>query len=677
MKRPRFLNEMLDNSHDMIFIVRLKDGYVDYINQTVTQTLGYSLEEINLIGVESFRRPLKEGESFLEHLEELKNKGKLIDYAILTRKDGSEFPVESHVKHVKKNGVDYNIAIVRDITERFESEKKLRELNKNLEFAVEEQTKELLKNIAYLKSYKVAINESSIVSRANLKGEITYVNDNFCKVSGYTKKEVIGKPHSILRHPDNPKEFYKEMWETIENKKVWKGTLKNRGKGRDYWIDATIMPILDENKNIIEYIAVRHEITKMIEQQEKLNNIANTDTLTGLGNRFKLVNEIENCTYGCLAIIDIDNFSQVNDFYGHQIGDEIIKQVADNFIKYRCNENNLLYHLQGDQFVIFNHSQNKDIFYENMLKLGKTLTQMEIDLKGEKLIFNFTIALSFEEKEKLLATADMALKVAKREDKPFMVYSEDISLNGEYENNIKWAKKIKEAIENDKIIPVFQPIVDNTTNNWGKYESLVRLEDDGKLISPYFFLNISKKTKHYITITKIMIEKSFEVFKDKEEEFSINLTIEDILNSDLKFFIFMMLERYQIGSRVVFEIVESESIENFKEVASFIDDVKEYGCKIAIDDFGTGYSNFEYLLKLKADYIKIDGSLIKDIDTNETSRIVVKNIVQFAKDLKIKTIAEFVENEAILKKIKELGIDYSQGYYFSEPREQIRINSFN
>jgi EAL domain-containing protein (putative c-di-GMP-specific phosphodiesterase class I) len=132
-----------------------------------------------------------------------------------------------------------------------------------------------------------------------------------------------------------------------------------------------------------------------------------------------------------------------------------------------------------------------------------------------------------------------------------------------------------------------------------------------------------------------------------------------------------MLERYKIGSRAVFEIVESESIENFEEVEDFIVQVKSYGCKVAIDDFGTGYSNFEYLMKLKADYIKIDGSMIKDIDTSLNAQIVVSTIVSFAKKMGIKTIAEFVENESILNKVKELGVDYSQGYYFSQPKRDI------
>lgn len=165
-----------------------------------------------------------------------------------------------------------------------------------------------------------------------------------------------------------------------------------------------------------------------------------------------------------------------------------------------------------------------------------------------------------------------------------------------------------------------------------------------------------------------MLKKSFETFKDKTQEFSVNLTIADILNLSIKNYIFELLELYGIGERVVFEIVESESIENFAEIAAFIASVKSFGAKIAIDDFGTGYSNFEYLLRLKADYIKIDGSMIRNIDSDGDAQIVVSTIVDFAKKMGVKTIAEFVENESIYNKVKELGIDYSQGYYFSEPK---------
>ncbi len=536
---------------------------------------------------------------------------------------------------------------------------------------VDKKTQELSKNIAFLKSHQLAMDESSMVSKSDLKGNITYVNDNFCKITGYTKDEVIGKPHNIVRHPSNSKEVFKELWETIKSKKAWKGILKNKGKLNDYWVDIAILPILDENKEIVEYIAIRHDITKMIHQQEKLDNIANTDSLTGYGNRYKLTQDIKGSKKPALAILNIDNFSQINDFYGYEKGDIVIKKLGDNIAKVIEKNNCKLYHLQGDEYVVFNKEISKDKFIKEMNYLTSKIKSTKIYLFDEELHLNLTTGISFETKDKVLSTADIALKVAKRNNTSLVIYSEEISLNKEYENNIKWTKKIKEAIANNNFVPVYQPIVNNSNNIWEKYESLVRLEDNGKLISPYFFLDISKKTKHYADITKIMIQKTFEEFQSKENEFSINLTIGDILNSEINEFIFEILKKYNYGSKIVFEIVESESIENFEQVQQFIDKIKSYHCKVAIDDFGTGYSNFEYLVKLKADYIKIDGSLIKDIDTNETSQIVVKNIINFAKDLGMKTIAEFVENESIFNKVKELGIDYSQGYYFSKPERYI------
>lgn len=353
----------------------------------------------------------------------------------------------------------------------------------------------------------------------------------------------------------------------------------------------------------------------MIQQQIELDNIANTDIITGLGNRYKLLNDIKNSTTAALAILNIDNFSQINDFYGHEIGDIVIKEFAIKIKNELISEEINIYHIQADEYVIFNNNVNKDEFLEIIINLSKKLEKKKIIIRDDYLTFNFTIAISFENKNNILKTADMALKIAKINHKEFIIYTEEISLNKEYENNIKWIKKIKNSIEKDLFIPVFQPIVNNKTMLWEKYESLARIQDgENKLISPFFFLNIAKKTKYYTSITKIMIEKTFKTFNNNHLEFSINLTIDDILNNDIKEFIFYMLKIYNVGSRVVFEIVESESIENFEEVCSFIKNVKLFGCKIAIYDFGTGYSNFQYLLKLNEDYIKIDGSLIKDLN---------------------------------------------------------------
>ena len=162
-----------------------------------------------------------------------------------------------------------------------------------------------------------------------------------------------------------------------------------------------------------------------------------------------------------------------------------------------------------------------------------------------------------------------------------------------------------------------------------------------------------------------MIKKSFEKFAGLAYEFSINLSLQDIESQAVVELLIENLQRYGCGERVVLEIVESEGINSFEKMSQFITNVKEYGCKIAIDDFGTGYSNFNYLSKLNI------GSLVVDIDKDESQRATVESILHFAKKMKIKTIAEFVENETIYNVLTELGVDFSQGYFFSKPQEQL------
>ncbi len=317
--------------------------------------------------------------------------------------------------------------------------------------------------------------------------------------------------------------------------------------------------------------------------------------------------------------------------------------------------------------------RDHDILKNNIQLLIEEIHKHPITIEDHDIFLNITVGISFEETELLLPTANMALKLAKKESKNIIFYSDEASLNEEYENNLKWIQEIKDAILDDRIVMFFQPIMDNNTNTISKYEALIRLIDKkGNIITPWHFLEIAKKAKLYKKLTKIVVKKSFEAFKDNDYEFSINLTIDDILDKDIKAYIFQTLETYNISERVIFEIVESESIENFDEIEKFIQKVKSYGCKIAIDDFGTGYSNFEYLMKLQADFIKIDGSIIRSIVDDKRSEVLTSVIVAFAKEMNIKTIGEYVETKAIQDKLVELGVNKSQGYYFDEPRAEIK-----
>jgi EAL domain-containing protein (putative c-di-GMP-specific phosphodiesterase class I) len=234
---------------------------------------------------------------------------------------------------------------------------------------------------------------------------------------------------------------------------------------------------------------------------------------------------------------------------------------------------------------------------------------------------------------------------------------------------MKTVKMIKNAINQSKVILYFQPIVDNGTKKIVKYESLVRLiNDEGDVLSPVFFLDTARKSAQYSKISSIELENSFSMLKSCNFDISINLSALDIEQKSTREQVVKLLEdNKKDAHRVVFELLEDENVKDINIVKEFISMVKKYGVKIAIDDFGAGYSNYERLLEYQPDILKIDGCLIRDIDTNNYSLSVVKSIVTFAKEQNLQTIAEFIENETIFNVIKDLGVDFSQGYYFGKP----------
>ncbi len=193
------------------------------------------------------------------------------------------------------------------------------------------------------------------------------------------------------------------------------------------------------------------------------------------------------------------------------------------------------------------------------------------------------------------------------------------------------------------------------------------MDENDNVISPELFIPISKRIKVYDEVTKTIIDKSFAVFEQNDYGFSINLSMEDIINGEIYRFILDKLKSSSASKRAIFEIVESEAVKDFDKIMRFIKEVRRYGAKIAIDDFGDGYSNFSYLIKMDVDYLKIDGSLIENIDTDNNSYLIVETIVDFANKLGIKTIAEYVHSSPVMDKVVEMGIDYSQGFYIDKP----------
>ncbi|QNM89698.1 EAL domain-containing protein [Aliarcobacter cryaerophilus] len=533
------------------------------------------------------------------------------------------------------------------------------------------EQKELQRKANILRQYNKATKSSNIISNSDLKGNITYVNDTFCEVSQYKREEIIGKPHNVLRGEEDP-EIFRNLWKTIKSGNIWRGNLKNKKKdGTFYYINTTISPIFDENGEIFEYVAIRHEITDLVLKTEKLNRILREDYLTEIGSRYKLIEDISNQENLSISILDIKNFSDVNDFFGYKIGDYILKLVAKRIEELVIKKLNYsVYRLTSDVFAILASNESKIDFMKNVKEISKIISSKAIRAKGREVFVSINYTFSFEPKNSLLETANVIRKYSKTNPNQ-IIYDRSLEIEKDYEKNIFWTLKIKKALENNDIIPYYQAIYNLQTNKIEKYECLMRLNDSGKIVSPFFFLDIAKKSGQYLQLTKRMIDSSFEYFKDKDFEFSINFTFEDISNEEVSNYVIEKIKELNIGNRVVFEIVESEEIDDFNLINGFFCTIRELGCKIAIDDFGSGYSNFEYLIKLDADYIKIDGSLIKDVLVSKGNENIITMIINFAKDQGFKTIAEFVSSKEILEKVKYLGVDYVQGYYIHEPSDKI------
>lgn len=378
-----------------------------------------------------------------------------------------------------------------------------------------------------------------------------------------------------------------------------------------------------------------------------------------------------------LYLIDILFMKDINALYGFKNGDFIMEQLKDIVNLVIKHEIEPLFKAKAKikfknvYLDVFSLKINYDLDQHTIIKI-KDLIFNKIIIHEFKLMdmdisinIDVTIGCSQSADDKLKIYAEKALHNAKTNYTHFMYYDSTFFKNELLSTNL--INIMRDNIENKKVEPFLQPICCNKTGKVIKYEALMRLfDEDNNIISPNAFIIKSKKYRLYNKLMLILIEKVIAYIQMYKLHISINLDFHDILNPLIKNKIINKLKGTNIGNYLTIEILESEKINNFYLVNEFIQEVKKYDVKIAIDDFGTGFSNYEYILKLNVDYIKIDGSLIKRID-EKIYRNLVKSIIYFCKEQQIEVVAEFVSDLKILRYVKALEIDYSQGYYIGKP----------
>ena len=505
----------------------------------------------------------------------------------------------------------------------------------------------------------------------NEKNEIIEINGAIKEIYGYTKEELIGKNPKILASKIHDNDFYQQMWNDINTHSKWSGEIVNKRKDGSLitqWMSITALH--NENNDALNYLAIFTDLTELKEAQNKSQYLAEHDSLTNLYNKNYLEKILSTPSKKTLILLNINNFSYINTAYGFEIGDEILIKVSkllrENFqIDTICKINSDEFALVFDRkiSIVNKISRIQNFFMHNLIEIEKI-----------KLNITFSYGAVYGS-ENLLRKASTALKEAKENGKNrYEIFEEN--------NNIDYAKResfinstnlIKSALDNDQITPFFQGIYNNKDKNITKYEALARIVLEDKIITPFEFLEPAKLSGLLPEITKVMINKTLNEMTKNNFVFSINITEDDLAEDYLLDYLEEKTSFYKVNpNRIILEILEGVSSTGKKNHIKQLTTLKSKGFKIAIDDFGAEYSNFERILDLDIDFIKIDAKYIKNIDTDKRSFEIVRAIAFFTKNVNIPCVAKFVHNEKVQKIVDELGISYSQGYYFSEPNKNTK-----
>jgi diguanylate cyclase (GGDEF)-like protein len=422
-----------------------------------------------------------------------------------------------------------------------------------------------------------------------------------------------------------------------------------------------------------EHEGIQAELLKSRENEIKiLKEKFYLDSMTGLENRNRMILDMQKLDRYSLFIANIDGFRRVNDLYGTIIGNQVIIETARRLKTLALSRPHSVYRLQSDEFALLVPGEvpaAEALRVADRLRLVCQERPYIVDLYVIPLSITVGAAGGTE---LVLNHADMALAYAKETGKSFLLYSPEFDMTSQIRSNLECLQLLRNSIDQGMVYPVFMPILNNATNKIEKYETLMRLRDPaGRTYSPGEFITVAKRSRLYPYLSRALIRRGIEFFSALPYEFTLNLSVNDILDPESLALIWEEVEKHPRKGNIGFEILESESIEAYEPVAQFIADAKRRGCKIALDDFGSGYSNFEHILKLDVDYLKIDASLIREMHTDQNARMVVETIAQFARRLKVKTIAEFVHCEEVFNLVRYLGINFSQGAYIGMPQEAL------
>lgn len=540
--------------------------------------------------------------------------------------------------------------------------------------------------LSKLEKLNYALNHTAAVSATDADGNIIYVNDRFCEVSKYSREELLGKNHRILKSGRHPKEFFEDLWQTITSGNIWRNETCNKAKdGSIWWGNATIVPLLDENGKPYQYIGIRQDVTDRKILEAKYYEMAYYDFLTKLPNRRLFELQLEKSCKSAqqskgtvsLMIIDLHGLKFVNDSLGTEMGDQLLQNAAIRLNQFAHPEGTL-FRIDGNEFAII----YLNISESNLVEAAKTIIHLFSEpfiIHGYELFLNVNIGLSMCPKvcdgvKCIVKNAFYAMHQSKASMKNGYQLHANHMLDGS-KRKLMLKSDLRRALQKNEFFLYYQPRIDPKLDRIIAAEALIRWNHPAfGVISPLEFIQLAEEEGvigpigEWVLYHACLQNKKWQDAGLTPIIVSVNFSAIQFLHSEMIQEVARVLEETGLEPQYLeIEITETAIMKDESMVSGKIESLKSMGVKTAIDDFGTGYASLSYLKNLKTNTLKIDSSFIEGIPLESVSSEIVSSIIQLAKKLNIRTVAEGVEKMEQLQLLKEIHVDEIQGYLYSKP----------
>ena len=522
-------------------------------------------------------------------------------------------------------------------------------------------------------------------------GIVTFANPAAGRLLGCSREELLGERLHDVVHPKGPHTDGHDAADCPIGQSIRAGTSYASDGDHFSRADASVFPV---EYTVTPYAADAEQgavitfkdITERKRAEDQLKYLADHDILTGLLNRRRFGEEVTQQIAVCarlgiesaLLVLDLDNFKFINDALGHHAGDELIRSLSKHFTE-RVRRTDVVSRLGGDEFAFLLTGTNGEEAQALANELLAMVRSHRILARDKPVQVTTSIGISMLDSanlsaEQLLMEADVALYEAKGSGRDRAVVFRRDSPNTTSQAGFVWTDRIKRALKEDLFAVYAQPIVSLGGSDADRYELLIRMQDDeGNIVPPSAFLPVAERFGLVSEIDVWMIRKAISLIEKEQLEgrkivLEVNLSGHSICDPELPDLIEAELVRAPIDpSQLVFEITETAAIANMDEARALATRIKRWGCRFALDDFGAGFGSFYYLKYLPVDYLKIDGEFIRNVDSSEIDQRMVSAMVEIARALGLRTIAEFVENEEILTQLRSFNVDFVQGYHVGKP----------